>query len=85
MVLNPPIERLYFTLTEMVVLEKRTQRTIANLHGGVSAHPAAQDLLAGLEEMACTDLDALCERMQTTADDDPKVYAGVNGSSANRS
>ena len=41
MVLNPPIEQLYSALTEMVVLEKRIQRTAANLHGGISAHPAA--------------------------------------------
>jgi DNA-binding CsgD family transcriptional regulator len=68
-----------------MALERRIQRTIALLHGGVSAHPAARDLLAGLEEMACTHLDALCERMQITPNDDPKARSAVNGLSANQS
>ena len=85
MVPNPPIERLYVALTEMLTLEKRIRRTIVNLHGVVSSNPAARDLLARLEEMACTHLDALCERMQITPDDDPDAHAGVNGLSANQS
>ena len=85
MVLNPPVERLYLALAAMVVLEKRIQRTIANLQGGVSAHPAARDLLARLEEMACTHLGALCERIQIPPDDGLKAHAGVNGLSANQS
>ena len=70
MVLDPPIERLYFALTELVALEKRIQRTIANLHGSVSAHPAARDLFANIEEMAFTHLGELAERLQTQADDE---------------
>ena len=85
MVLNPPVQRLYFALTEMVALERRIQRTIADLHGGVSSHPAALDLLARLEAMARTHRDALCERMQVTPDDDPRAHAGVNGLSASQS
>ncbi len=85
MLVNPPVERLHFALTEMVALEKRIQRTIANLHVGVSAHSPARELLARLEEMACTHLDALCGRIQITPDDDPRAHTGVNGSSANQS
>jgi len=85
MVLNPPIERLHLALTALVALERRIQRTIASLHGGVSAHPAARDLLARAEEMACVHLDALCERIQITPDDNPTARAGFNGLSANQS
>ena len=53
MVLNPPVERLYFALMAMVELEKRIQRTVANLRGSASGHPAARDLLARIEEMTC--------------------------------
>ena len=70
MVLNPPIERLYFALSEMVALEKRLQRTVADFRGDASGHPAARDLLAGIEEMACTHLGVLCERLQTPANDE---------------
>ncbi len=85
MLLNPPVERLHFALTTLAALERRIQRTIANLHGGASSHPAARDLLAGLEEMSRTHLDALYERMQTTPDDDPRAPAGVDGLSASQS
>ena len=85
MLLNPPVERLHFALTTLVVLERRIQRTIANLRGGVSSHPAARALLGRLEEMASTHLDALCERMQTTPDDDPRAPAGVDSLSASQS
>ena len=70
MVLGPPIERLYFALTELVALEKRIQRTIANLHGSVSTHPVAQDLFVSIDEMAFTHLGELSERLQTRADDE---------------
>ncbi|MAF54264.1 MAG: hypothetical protein CL694_14790 [Chloroflexi bacterium] len=82
MILNPPIERLYFALTEMVALEKRIQRTVAGLRGDVSDHPAARELLARLEEMAGAHLDTLCKRLQIAPDDDPKARAGVDGSPA---
>ena len=85
MVLAPPVEQLYCALTEMVALEKRIQRTIADLHDDVSGHPAARDVLARLEEMAYTHLDALCARLQITPDDDLKAQAGVNGLSADQS
>lgn len=85
MVLNPPVERLDFALKEMVALEKRLQRTAANLHSGVSAHTAARDLLGRLEEIACAHLDALFERIQIAPYDDPKAHAEVNGSAANQS
>ncbi len=70
MVLNPPVGRLHFALIEMVILEKRIQRTVAGLRGNASGHPEARDLLAGIEEMACTHLGVLCERLQTLADDE---------------
>ena len=84
MILNPPIERLHLALTALVELEKRIQQTIANLHGVVSAHPEARDLLARLEEMACTHLDALYQRMRITPNDDSNSRAGVNGLSPNQ-
>ena len=65
---NPPIERLHFALTELVVLERRIRRIANDLHGNVSSHPAAQELLGRLEEMACTHLDALRERMLPALD-----------------
>ena len=83
MVLNPPIERLYFALTEMVVLEKRIQRTVADLREVASGHPAVRDLLAGIEEMACTHLGVLCERLQTPEDGDgTQASTGSVGDSA---
>ena len=83
--LNPPIERLYSALTAMVSLERRTQRTIADLHAVVSAHPEARDLLARLEKTVCTHLDALWERMQITPEHDSRTPAdGALGSAANR-
>ena len=85
MALNPPIERLHLALTALVALERRIQRTVANLDGGVSAYPAAKDILARLGEMTCTHLDALSERLQGTADDGPKVRVGGNGSPVNQS
>ena len=85
MILNPPIERLHLALTALVKLEKRVQRTTVNFHGVISAHPAAQDILARLEEMACTHLDALCERMGITRDDDTNGCAVVNRLSPNQS
>ena len=72
MVLNPPVERLDLALKEMVALERRLQWTVANLHSGVSAHQAAQDLMGRLEEIASTHLDALFERIQIVPNDDPK-------------
>ncbi len=78
MVLDPPIERLYFALTAMVVLEKRIQRTVAALRGDASGHPTARDLLAGIEEMARTHLGVLCERLQTPADDEC-IQASTSG------
>ena len=82
MVLDPPIERLYFALTEMVVLEKRIQRTVAGFRGDASGHPAARDLLAGIEEMAYTHLGALCERLQTLGDEEgiPATTIGLGDS-----
>ncbi|MDP6453899.1 MAG: LuxR C-terminal-related transcriptional regulator [SAR202 cluster bacterium] len=85
MELNPPIERLHVALTEMVALEKRIIRAISSLLGDVSAPPAARDLMSRLEKMARVHLDALCERMQITPDDDLSAHAGVNGISANQS
>ena len=82
---NPPIERLHFALTELVVLERRIRRIANDLHGNVSSHPAAQELLGRLEEMACTHLDALRERMQTTLDLDPDAHPGFYGTSAKQS
>ncbi len=63
MVLNPPIERLHLALIALVALDRQIQRTIADHHGSVSAHPAARDLLAGIEEISRTHLDALFERI----------------------
>lgn len=85
MALNPPIERLRLALTALMALEGRIQQTVANLDGGVSAYPAAKDILARLGEMTCTHLDALSERLQSTADDGPKVRVGGNGSPVNQS
>jgi len=69
----------------MVALERRTQRTIADLHDVVSAHPEARDLLARLEKTVCTHLDALWERMQITPEHDSRTPAdGALGSAANR-
>ncbi|MCI0795096.1 MAG: hypothetical protein J4O03_16655, partial [Chloroflexi bacterium] len=76
MALNPPIERLRLALTALMALEGRIQQTVANLDGGVSAYPAAKDILARLGEMTCTHLDALSERLQITPDDGPKVHVG---------
>ena len=84
MILNPPIERLHLALTALVELERRIQRTTADLHGVISSHPDARDLMVRLEEMAGTHLEALRERMQV-APDDPNVRTGVNGSSPNQS
>ena len=78
MVLNPPVERLYFALTAMVALEKRIQRTVADLRKVASGHPSAADLLAVIEEMACTHLGALHERLQTLADDEG-IQASTRG------
>ena len=79
MVLNPPIERLHLALTALVELERRVQQTTANLSGVISVYLAAQDLLARLVEMAGTHLDALCERLRITPDNDPNSRAVVNG------
>ena len=70
MVLDPPVERLYFALTGMVVLEKRIKRTVADLRGDALVHPAARDLLAGIDDMASTHLRVLCERLQAPANDE---------------
>ena len=78
MVLDPPVERLYFALTGMVVLEKRIKRTVADLRGDASVHPASRDLLAGIEDMASTHLGVLCERLQTPADDEG-THASTRG------
>ena len=83
--LNPPIERLNLALSTLLALEMRIRRTIANLQGSVSVHPAARDLLAGVEEITNTHFDALCERMQITPDYDPEAHPGDNGSLANQS
>ena len=80
MALNPPIERLHLALTALMALEGRIQQTVANLDGGVSAYPAAKDILARLGEMTCTHPDALSERLRITPDDGPKVRVGGNGS-----
>lgn len=85
MKLNPPIERLHLALTALVELERRIQGTTADLHSVISAHPEARDLLVRLEEMACTHLEALCDRMQVTPDDDPNARSGVNGLSPSQS
>ena len=85
MVLNPPNERLYIALTELMVVERRIQRTANDLHGRVSSHPATQELLGRLEDMSSTHLQALYERTQITPDEDEKAHAGVNGLSANQS
>ncbi len=84
MVLNPPIERLHLALAALLVLERRIQRTVANLHGVASAHPESRDLLARLEEMACTHLEALYERMQISSDYDSETLPGLNHLSANQ-
>ena len=84
MVLNSPIERLYLALNNLSALERRIQRTIANLLDGVSAHPAARDLLARLDKMAGTHLEALYDRMQIIPDD-PKADDGVDGLLVNQS
>ncbi len=83
MVLDPPIERLHSALTGLVALERRIQRTAANLDEKVSAHSMARDLVAGLEEMACNHLDALYERLQVTPDQGPNEAAGVSEPPAN--
>ncbi len=85
MVLNPPVERLDFALMEMVALEERLQRTVASLRSGVSAHTAARGFLDRLEEITCTHLDALFERIQIVPHDGPKAHAEVNGSAAKQS
>ena len=84
MILNPPIERLHLALTALVDLERRIQWTTADLHGVISAHPEARDLLVRLEELAGAHLEALCERMQVTPDN-PNIRSGVNGLSPNQS
>ena len=83
MVLDPPIERLHSALTGLVALERRIQRTAANLDEKVSAHSMARDLVAGLKEMACNHLDALYERLQVTPDQGPNEAAGVSEPPAN--
>ena len=85
MVLDPPIERLHSALTGLVALERRIQRTAANLDDKVSGHTMARDLVAGLEEMACNHLDALYERLQVTPDQGPNEAAGVSEPPANPS
>ena len=84
MILDPPIERLHLALAALVELERRIQRTTADLHGVISSHPDARDLMVRLEEMARTHLGALRERMQV-APDDPNIRTGVNGSTPNQS
>ena len=84
MVLDPPIERLQLALTALVALGRRIQRTIANLHAGVTAHSDAGDLLARIEDMAGAHLDALFERMQIPPHDDPKAGVGLEGWSGNQ-
>ena len=78
---NPPIERLRFALTQLMAVERRIQRTANDLYGYVSSHPAAEDLLGRIVEMACEHLDKLRERMQTTPNIDPDAGTGVNGAS----
>ena len=78
MVLNPPIERLYSALMEMVVVEKRIQQTVADLREDASGHPAARELLIGIEEMSYTHLGVLYERLQTLTDDEG-IQASTRG------
>ena len=82
MVLDPPIERLYFALMEMVVLEKRTQWTVGGFLKDAYGHPAARELFASIEEMAHTHLGALYERLQTLTDDEdiPATATGLGDS-----
>lgn len=68
--LGPPVERLQPTLVELLALERDIQQHLRTLRGRTADHLAADALLAELEALTRTHIEALRARLDGTPTED---------------